>query len=257
VYFSQKLVKLINTFFNNPAFWNHVCIVFTKSYSGRGCIDKATKTQQYRGLVLNLIRECQSQSQSQSQPFESPQLPVFFVDSIEYDGDAETKQQYAKFQEFVSKLPALQTEKVVVPNVEYLKVEKERRANILVNTRIEGDTRIQSYEHQEREKRTGYDGVTITYSDWTATLQWEARRTQTSRTERKTECAYQSRSPIYRWEEGKRRYGVAGPRPRWQVQCGETVTRTMRELVRVVRKDFEGVESFGAWGIAREWTVSQ
>jgi hypothetical protein len=51
------------------------------------------------------------------------------------------------------------------PNVQFLKVEKETRTNCLANTRIEGNTRIQTYEDQERERRTGYDGHTITYSD--------------------------------------------------------------------------------------------
>jgi hypothetical protein len=29
---TQKLIKIMNRFFNNADFWNHVCIVFTKSF---------------------------------------------------------------------------------------------------------------------------------------------------------------------------------------------------------------------------------
>jgi hypothetical protein len=47
-----------------------------------------------------------------------------------------------------------------------LKVEKETRQNQWVKTQMIGETRIQTYEDQEREKRTGCDGRTITHSEF-------------------------------------------------------------------------------------------
>jgi hypothetical protein len=247
---TQKLVKLINTFFNDPTFWDHVCIVFTKCYAGCDDIDKPAKQQEYRRLVLGLIRESQGQ-----QARNPPPLPVFFVDSKKFNVDRETMDQYALFHGFVCGLNALPTQKLVVPNVQYLKVEKETRKNIHAGTRYEGNTRIQRYEDQEREKRTGYDGRTITYSEWKATRSWENRQTQSSRTETKTECASVTRTPIFRTEKcGGRRYGICGPRGTRQVQCGENVTRTMQELARDVRTDYDGHISYGDWRVVREWT---
>jgi predicted GTPase len=69
---TQKLIKLINTFFNDPTFWDHVCIVFTKCYAGCEDINKPLKQQEYRRLILNLIRECQSQDQDQDQEVGNP-----------------------------------------------------------------------------------------------------------------------------------------------------------------------------------------
>jgi hypothetical protein len=161
---TQKLVKLIHSFFNNPSFWDHVCIVFTKCYAGCNDIDRRTKESEYRQMVLNLIRECQGEAITNPPP-----LPVFFVDSKKYDTDVETKKQFELLHEFVCGLNPLSTEEVVAPTVTYLKVEIEQRQNVLVQTEIQGMTRIQRFEDQEREKRTGYDGETITYSEWEAT----------------------------------------------------------------------------------------
>jgi hypothetical protein len=248
---TQKLVKLINTFFNDPTFWDHVCIIFTKCYASGDDIEKPVKECIYRQMVLDLI--CQCQGQSVQNP---PPLPVFFVDSKKFDVDPETKQQYALFHGFVCGLDALPTQKVVAPSVTYLKIEKESRQSILANTRIDGDTRIQTYEDQEREKRTAYDGVTITYSDWKATRTWEDRKTRTRRTETKNECSNETRTPVFKTEhDDNRRYVVFGPRSSYQVKCGETVTRHMRQMSREVVTDFDGQVSHGDWRIIRTWTA--
>jgi hypothetical protein len=144
---TQKLVTLINNFFNNPTFWNHVCIVFTKCYAGCDEINKEGKETQYRQLVLNLIQKRQG-----GQVKNPPPLPVFFVDSKKYDSDPETKNQYALLHGFICGLDPLSTQHVVVPNVTYMKVEKETRRNQLVSTQSDGNKRIRRYEDQERER---------------------------------------------------------------------------------------------------------
>jgi hypothetical protein len=248
---TQKLVKLINTFFNDPTFWNHVCIVFTKCYAGCDDIDKGVKETQYRRLVLNLICECQG-----GQVRTPPPLPVFFVDSKKYDTDPETKDQYALLHGFICGLDPLPTQHVAVPNVTYLKVEKETRQNQLANTQFVGNTRIRTYEDQEREKRTGFDGRTITYSDWKAIRTRDERQSSSVRSEKKTQCASETRTPIIHYEAcGGRRWGFAGPRDgRRAVQTGEKVTRQMQELEREVRTDFDGYVSYGDWRVVRQWT---
>jgi hypothetical protein len=247
---TQKLVKLINTFFNNPTFWNHVCIVFTKCYAGCDEIDKEVKETKYRKLVLKLICECQG-----GQITNPPLLPVFFVDSKKYNIDRETKDQYALLHAFICGLDPLPTQRVVVPNVSYLKIEKETRQNQLVNTRITGETRIQTYEDQEREKRTGFDGRTITYSEWKAIRTREKQDKSSVRTETKTECANETRDPIIRRIScGGRRYLFAGPRGHADVHVGETVTRQMQELQRKVHTDFDGHISYDDWQVVRNWT---
>jgi hypothetical protein len=247
---TQKLVKLINTFLNDRAFWDHVFIVFTKYYSGCDEIDKAVKQEKYRSLVLKLIRRCQGR-----QIGNPPPLPVFFVDSKRYDTDQDTREQYALLHGFVCGLPALPTRKVVVPNVTYLKVEMQTQRNILADVRTFGDTRIQTYENREREKRTGYDGHTITYSDWKVTRTWQNRQTRSSRTETRTVCVRENREPIFETEKyGGRRYGLCGPRKTRQVQCGEKVTRYMQEEAREVYTDFDGRISYSDWRVIRQWT---
>jgi hypothetical protein len=244
---TQKLVKLINTFFNDPTFWDHVCIVFTKCYAGCDDIDKPVKERDYRKMVFDLIRQCQGQSVQKPPP-----LPVFFVDSKKFETDHETKDQYGLFHGFVCGLDALPTQKVVAPNVTYLKVEKETRKGILANTRIDGDTRIQKFEDQERQKRTGYDGITITFSEWKATRSWEDRKTRTRRTEKKVECATETHTAQFRTEEfGGRRYIIVGPRSIPRVQCPDD--RMMLEMIREVIPGFDGEARYGDWRVVRTW----
>jgi hypothetical protein len=156
---------------------------------------------------------------------------------------------------FVCGLSALPTQRVIAPNVQFLRIEKETRTNYLANTRIEGNTRIQTYEDQERERRTGYDGHTITYSDWTAIRTWEKRQTQSSRTETQIVCVNENRQTIFQTEKcGGRRYVLFGPCDTQQVQCGETVTKQMQEKSRQIITDFDGNISYGNWKVIREWT---
>jgi predicted GTPase len=245
---TQKLVKLINTFFNDPNFWNHVCIVFTKCYAGCDEIAKAVKRDEYRALVLNLIRECQG-----TEIQNVPQLPVFFVDSKKFNIDPETRDEYALFHGFVVSMDALPTQKVVAPSVAFLKIEQETRANVLTNTQCEGDTLIETYEDQEREKRTAYDGRTVTYTEWKTIRRWEDRKTRSTQFETQVKCVKETRIARFRAKKGHRRYGFCGPRSVTMVPDGETVRKEMQELAREVSTDFNGATSYGEWRIIREW----
>jgi hypothetical protein len=114
---------------------DHVCIVFIKWYAGYDDVAKSVKQQEYRGALLNLSRQCQGTEVSRP-----PILPVFFVDSKKFDINPVTRQEYAQFHAFVTGLNALRTQKVVAPNVAFLKVEIETRYNILTHTQFEENT---------------------------------------------------------------------------------------------------------------------
>jgi hypothetical protein len=60
----------------------------------------------------------------------------------------------------------------------YAKFEKETQQGVLIDTQVNGDERTQTFADLEREKRTSYDGGTITYSDWTPTRTWEVKATR-------------------------------------------------------------------------------
>jgi predicted GTPase len=281
---TQKLIKLIHQFFNNPRFWDQVCIVFTMCYS-YATINKEVKRTRYRDEVLKLVRGCQGAAATQ------PQLPVFFVDSPEWRKDRNTRDELTALHAFICRMDPLPTHAVVAPDVRYLRIEPETRTNVLVNTEIvgdenEGQERIQTYEDQKREKRTAYDGQTITYSEWTGTRRWEVRARSSVRREQETECVSERYEdiigPIGGGGGGGSGMGgvgagaaagaaVGGPvgalvggfvgglfgrrRRLTGVQVvGHKITKTFRQKERLVKTDFDGKISHGDWRILREWT---
>jgi hypothetical protein len=212
-------------------------------------MDKSVLVGQNRSLVLNLIKELQGQ-----QVCNPPSLPVFFVDSKKFNTDQVTMAESSRFHKFVAGVNPLSTQNIVTPHVQYLRIDKERRNHFLVETRYEGNTRIQRYEDHESEKRTGYDVQTITYSDWTAINSREIRHYRSSRIETKTVSVKTTTIPIYYMEHYcQPRYVICAPRRTRQVQCGVRVMKTMQELVREGHTDYDGTVSYGDWRVIREW----
>jgi GTPase SAR1 family protein len=164
---TQRLIKIMHTFFNNTQFWDHVCLVFTKNYHDHQ-VNKDRFRTEYRNKVQDIIVECIGNETQR------PHIPAFFVDSTEYNNDQDTKNELTALHTFVIGLPPLPTQHVVVPDIRFMRIEQEVHNNQLVNTQIVpyengGRKKILTYEDQKREKRTEYDGVTITYSDWVGT----------------------------------------------------------------------------------------
>jgi GTPase SAR1 family protein len=245
---TQRLVKLVNTFFGDPSFWDHVCIVFTKCFAGCDDIDRATKEREYRGKVLELISKCPGQAGRQP-----PQLPVFFVDSKKFDTDPETRSQMALLHGFVCGLSALPTPGLKAPNPKYLRVDKEIRNKVLVNTRTSGDTQILTFADQEREKQFGYFDEQPTFSEWKSTRTWDEYRTRSSRTEKRTRCESTNSEQLYHFERG-RHIGLWGPREQIRVNDGIRVTRNMVDEERTIESDFDGRTRYGEWRSVRHWT---
>jgi GTP-binding protein EngB required for normal cell division len=283
---TRKLIKLIHQFFNNPRFWDQVCIIFTKCFHGIP-INKEVKKTRYREEVLKLVRECQGADATR------PQLPVFFIDSPMWRTDQDTADELTALHAFVCKMDPLPTHDVIAPDVRYLRIERENRAKILVNTEIigdenEGQERIETYEDQEREKRTAYDGKTVTYSDWKGTRRWEVRARSSVHREEVTECVNQNCEAILGPIGGGGGGGsgltgigagaglggavagvpgaiiggvisfiggmFGGGREVSGVQVvGHKVTKTFCHKERLVKTDFDGKVSYGDWQIIREW----
>jgi predicted GTPase len=282
---TQKLIKLVHQFFNNPRFWDQVCIVFTKCYSSVR-INKDVKKRRYREEVLKLVHECQGEAATQ------PQLPVFFVDSPAWATDNDTKDELTALLAFICRMDPLPTHNVIAPDVRYQRIEPEAQMNILVKTEITGDAnvgqeRIQTYEDQAREKRTAYDGKTVTYSDWTATRSWEVRARSSVVRDERTEVVSEKSEDIIGPIGGGGGGGgglvgtgagaaagaaVGGPigavvgavfggmfgggKPQVTgVQVvGRRITKTWRHSERLVKTDFDGHISYGDWRTIREWS---
>jgi hypothetical protein len=248
---TQKLVKILDSFFNDSTFWNHVCIVFTKWFPGMSSSTKETMGTKYRQTILQLVHQLIDNEK------QDPQLPVFFVNSPEWRTDADTQCEICKFHQFASNLNPLETAGVSCVNIHFWRVTMETRNGILVDTRYEGNTRIHVYEDQQRERRIGYDGQTMTYGDWTATRRWDITSSSSVRTETNTQTIRENRTPVFRWEKyGPPRYlGLFGPRRgERQVWDHDDVTHTYETRTREIKTDFDGNVTYGNWQVIRTWT---
>jgi hypothetical protein len=248
---TQKLVKILDSFFNDSTFWNHVCIVFTKWFPGMPSSKKETMRTRYRQEVLQLVRQLIGNGN------QDPQLPVFFVNSPEWRTETDTQREIDEFHRFASNLNALPTTSVSCVNIHFWRVMMETRKEILTDTRYEGDTRIQVYEDQQREERIAYDGRTITYGDWTATRRWDIKKSSSVETETQTRTIRENRKQVFRTEPcGRRRwFDIVGPRDgERQVWDHDDVTHTYETLQRQKNTDFDGKVTYGDWRVVRTWT---
>jgi GTPase SAR1 family protein len=250
---TQKLIRLLNVHFNNPQFWYHFCVVFTKCYADRNA-HKDVKRSQYRDALKKLAVECAGPSVA------NIPLPMFFVDSTEWQQDRETQDELALLNAFVVGLPPLPTANLVAPNPQWFKIERETKSRVLIGTRDEaisnGTRRIFTYQDQTREKRTGYDGKTITYSDWTKARQWDEQKVRMQEKVVEQKVVNESRTQLWKTEKcGGRRYGICGPRSTRQVPAGERVTKTWQETETIKTIGFDGEVNMGVPRVIRTWTT--
>ena len=150
----QKMLKFVNEFFNNPNFWNQTGIIFTRCFPGH--FDKSSIEVSYRNIVKKFIKtlpQCRNLN---------PQLPVFFVNSVKWETDPNTKQEYLRIFEFAHKFSPLPTKNVIPACTEYWKREEEftYRKKVDVRRRKSGyiETITYYYEDQKRYKITGFNG---------------------------------------------------------------------------------------------------
>jgi hypothetical protein len=248
---TAKLIRLLHTFFNNPQFWQQVCIVFTKWYAGAD-LDKDTKETKFRPIVKDFAVKCGGES------LKTIPLPVYFVDSKKWQTDVETAQELAALHAFVVGLPPLPTKHLAVPDREWFKIETETRSNQRVRVRDEIGPdqliRIVTVQDQERERRTGYDGITISFSKWRAAREWEERETFKCEYEFVTEVVETHTTARFVEEHGRRWYfGVWGPRRNWQARAGTDIVTRYRIKRRPKAIGFDGKVIYGEWETVREW----
>jgi hypothetical protein len=232
-----RLLGILNGVFDDTSFWNNVCIVFTKVTDPTSRSAQAKETE-YRSHVLALIHELQRPSAT------SAALPVFFVDSKA----ANNPDVYDLIWEFAAAQPAIPTYGFGTPYPGPWTVRLERRARHLVGTRDEGNRRIRSYEDQERDVRTSYDGQTVTYGEWTTKNAWEETQVRSERRETAVTSVEETRHSRERVETGPSPwFWPFGLRPQKVVKNPDVVTRRITTSERTISTGFDGTVSYGDW----------
>lgn len=155
----QRLIQYINDFFNNPDFWNQTGIVFTRCYPNY--FDRKVAETQYRQRVIDFIKTfpgCENLN---------PQMPCFFVDSVNWKKDDSTKFEIIRAFEFAHKNQPVPTQKLKVFRPEYKDKKEEKLEKVLIKSEMVGKgadkTRIYYYQDQIRYKITDWDNH-ITYT---------------------------------------------------------------------------------------------
>ena len=91
---TKKFINIAHQMFNHPDFWEHLCIIFTKWYSCMNEEQKEMKQEQYKKEVVEYIRDYTCSNINVD-------LPVFFVDSLNYKKDEKTRTELDRFYKFV------------------------------------------------------------------------------------------------------------------------------------------------------------
>ena len=165
---TEKFIKIAHQMFNHPDFWEHLCIVFTKWYSGMNDEQKRIKQEAYKKKVIESI-------QKYTESDINIELPMFFVDSPNYENDEKTKSELEKFNVFAFSKGAMKTTQVEVPNIFYEKVIPEKRDNYRYKENLispDGMQRTEYFANQSRNKLVDFDG-NINYTDWKNDKEWE------------------------------------------------------------------------------------
>jgi hypothetical protein len=237
----QELLRMLHVFFNNTQFWYHFCIVFTKCYAEID-IHRDSKRRKSRAMAKSLAIECAGPS------VHDISVPVFFVNSTAWQSDGATRHELAALNAFVAGLPALPTQHLVAPNPQWFKVEPETQRGVLLKTvddRIpNGIRRTLIYGDQRREKRTGYDGETIAYSNWTTMHQWKEVKRQTQVKQSETVIVRVVSTPC-------------GSKKEHDVQVGTRVSTTYEARERIKTTGFGAEVTFSEWKVHGTWMVSQ
>lgn len=244
----QKIIQMINKTFNDPNLWNQTGIIFTRCY--QGYFDRKTAEDKYRPMVINFIKTLDGCQRI------NPQMPCFFVDSVNWKSDESTKMEYVRIFEFAHKFAAVSTSGFQPSRPEYKSKQEEKINRVLVYRNISGygkdRTLTLTYEDQKRFKYIGWDN-SVKYSKPETTKRWNEYIYSTVKQESKVETN-ENVQEFFRWESyGGRRFGICGPRSKRQVHDYYIITKTFTEYLRDVITDPEGKVSYSDWRYNREW----
>ena len=238
----QKMIKLMNDFFNNPDFWNQTGIIFTRCYEGK--FDKEIFETEYHKMVKDFIKSLPGCE------LINPQIPCFFVDSKEWETEESTKFQYIRIFEFAHKNPPVSTQKLQIVRPDYKSKEEEILEKVFVGSEMVGEDedrkQISHYEDQRRYKITGWDGK-VTYTDPETIDSYTEEKLTIVTYETKTE-KNEKQEDVTKTIRGSRPFlGLIGHRPRYQVHDYYLNTTTYTEYERRVLTFPDGEVQFGEW----------
>lgn len=248
----QRLIQLINDFFNNPDFWNQTGIIFTRCYPNY--FNKEVAETRYRQKVVDFVKTLPGCSDI------SPQMPCFFVDSLNYRNDEATRFEYVRAFEFAHRNNPVPTQRLQVVRPDYKKKEEEELKKVLIKEENVGEgvnkKKVFYYQDQKRSKITDWHG-NIRYTTPEVMREWTEEKKTKVEEETKVE-RNKTREEKMKWVScGGRRYIIAGPKPKAPVHDYYLDTTNYTEYKRQVITDPEGNVTFGDWIKTREWSESQ
>jgi len=247
---TEKFIKIAHQMFNHPDFWEHLCIIFTKWYSGMNEDQKRIKQEEYKKRVIESIRKY-------TESDIDVELPMFFVDSPNYLNEEKTKVELERFNEFAFSKNAMKTTQAEVPNVFYEKVIPEKRENYRYKENLLSENnmkRTEYFANQSRNKLVDFDG-NISYSDWKNDKEWEIVKKKIIENEIKKEVLVKTvTNPIYETRNiVKRRFGICIRNDYVQVCVGSKTINTYEDRTREKITDFDGNISYGEWKVIKTY----
>jgi len=245
---TEKFIKIAHQMFNHPDFWEHLCIIFTKWYAVMNDDQKRIKKKEYKKRVIESIRKY-------TESDVNIELPMFFVDSPNYENEEKTKAELDRFNNFAFSKNAMKTTQAEVPNVFYEKVIPEKRENYRYKENYISEDkmkRIEYFADQSRNKLVDFDG-NISYSDWKNDRQWEIVKSKTIRTETREDCDNKEVIPIYQTETKEENFSGVCKTSEYKIMIGNKTVKHYTRKRRVITTDFDGNVSYGEWRIIAEY----
>ena len=247
---TKKFIKIAHQMFNHPDFWEHLCIIFTKWYSSMSEAQKQMKQGIYKKAVIESIRIYTESNININ-------LPVFFVDSKNYQIDEKTKKELNRFNNFVFSKNAMKTTQAEIPNVFYEKVIREVRNNFRYKENLiskDGMKRTEYFANQSRNKLIDYDG-NISYTNWKNEKQWEIVKNKKIEYETENALVQIRKEPIIERRVKKKGFlGITIKKIHYDEVVGERTIKTYEFRKREKITDFDGNISYGDWKVIRTYT---
>ena len=246
---TEKFIKITHQMLNHPDFWEHICIIFSKWYSGMTAEQKQIKQTEYKKRVIESINRYTERNINLD-------LPIFFLDSPNYTTDENTRKELERFNNFVISKNAMKTTQAEVPNIFYEKVIPEKRDNYRYKENVISEDKMKRTEYfanQSRNKLVDFDG-NISYSDWKNDKEWEIIKNKKIEVENKTECTKTDTIPIYETRNHVERFlGVCIVNDYYRVHVGNRTVKTYEDKKRNKITDFDGNVSYEDWVVIKTY----
>ena len=247
---TKKFINIAHQMFNHPDFWEHLCIIFTKWYSCMNEEQKEMKQEQYKKEVVEYIRDYTCSNINVD-------LPMFFIDSLNYKKDEKTISELNRFYKFVVSKNAMKTTQVEVPNVFYKKVIREEQNNFKYKDDLiseDGMQRTEFFANQSRSKLIDYD-KNESYTDWKNEKQWEIVKNKKIEPEIKNFAVQINKEPVYGTKTIDTSILFFKFSESYNQVIGEKSNTTFETRKRNKITDFDGKESYTDWEVIRTYSI--